>query len=88
MNYILRNFFDSVGLSLLLAALTLDPATAQFGNLLSILHSGNFWNTVGMLAMILVGLDLSWSGGISNAVEVVINVVTRLRDEGKAKSVS
>lgn len=85
MNYILRIFFNSLGLSLFFTAFALHPATAQFKDLLAMLHASIFWSVVGMVAMVLVGFDLAWSSKFSTALDIAINTVKRVREERKNK---
>lgn len=80
MNYFLRTFFYSLGLALLFAAFALNPATAQFADMLSVLHTAIFWQIVGLVAMTLCGADLVFSGNAHKAVDAASNMVGRLRD--------
>jgi len=85
MNYALRTFFYSLGLALLFAAFALNPATAQFTDMLSVLHTAIFWQIVGLIAMTLCGANLVFSGNAQKAVDVAFNTVARLRAPGASK---
>lgn len=62
MNFILRNFFYGVGLTMLFLMSQLPAETAQFGDLVAFLRTDVFWKTVGCVAAILAGLDFALSG--------------------------
>lgn len=85
MNYILRTFFYSFGLTLLLCAWGLNPETAQFKDLLAVLHWPNFWNIVIIVAMFLVGTDMVFTGKWATAVDVAFSTVKRLRSDSVRK---
>lgn len=87
MNYILRTFFYALGLATLFAAFALNPATAQFKDFLMVLHSVTFWQVVGLAAITLAGADLVFTGTYSKAIDVLFNVVDRLRNSGVSKTV-
>lgn len=85
MNYILRTFFYSLALTLLLCAWGLNPETAQFKDLLAVLHWPNFWNIVGLIAITIAGADLAFSNKLGTAVDVVFGTVKRFRNESQNK---
>lgn len=62
MNFVLRNFFYGVGLTMLYLMTQLPPETAQFGDLVAFVHAAVFWKTVGCVAVLLAGLDFALSG--------------------------
>lgn len=68
MKYVLRMFFYSLSLVLLIGAFGLDPATGQFHDMLALIHRAEFWRMVGVVAALLVGLDLLFGGKINIAV--------------------
>lgn len=86
MNYILRTFFYALGLAMLFAAFALNPATAQFKDFLVVLHSAIFWQVVALAAITLAGADLVFTGTYSKAIDVMFNVVDRLRNSGESKT--
>jgi hypothetical protein len=88
MNYILRNFFYALGLALLFAAFALNPATAQFKDLLLVMHTTIFWQAIGVAAITLIGADLIFTGTYSKAIDVVFNTADRLRKARANKTAS
>lgn len=87
MNYILRTFFYALGLALLFASFALDPATAQFKDLLTVLHTTIFWKVVSLAAVTLAGADLVFSGNANKAIGILFNLVDRLRSARANKAV-
>lgn len=85
MNYILRTFFYSLALTLLLCAWGLNPEIAQFKDLLAVLHWPNFWNIVGIIAITIAGADLAFSNKFGAVVDVVFGTVKRRRNESQNK---
>jgi len=67
MNTILRTFFYSLGLALLLCAWVLNPETADFKDILRIYHDTDFWKLVGLFAILLIGAELTLTGKIISA---------------------
>jgi hypothetical protein len=67
MNTILRTFFYSFGIAMLVCAWMLNPATAEFKDILRIFHDGEFWNLVGLIAILLLGAEMIFSGKIISA---------------------
>jgi hypothetical protein len=64
MNLILRNYFYSFGISMMMIVSKLPPETAQFRDLVAIMHGSSLWIMVSALAVILIGVDLVFSGRI------------------------
>lgn len=64
---LLRNFFRALGLVALGACWSMNPDTAQFKDVLALLHALTFWKFVGIVVALLIGLELAWSGGFSGA---------------------
>jgi hypothetical protein len=62
MNFILRNFFYGVGLTMLYLMYQLPAQTAEFAHLVAFVQADAFWKTVGCVAAILAGLDFALSG--------------------------
>ena len=62
MNFILRNFFYGVGLTMLYLMYQLPAQTAEFAHLVAFVHAAAFWKTVSCVAVILAGLDFALSG--------------------------
>lgn len=58
MNMLLRNFFYSVGLLVLLTLYGLDPVHAQFGDLVRLAQSSTAQHGVAVLTIFLIGIDL------------------------------
>ena len=87
MNYILRTFFYALGLALLFATFALNPSTAQFKDLLVVLHTTVFWQVVGLAAVTLAGADMVFTGNASKAIDVLFNTVARLRNTSVNKTV-
>lgn len=86
MTYILRMFFYSIGLALLLAVLALDPTKAQFKDLVALIHTFSFWQIVGLSTAMLIGAELVFSGKWSATVDAAFNVAKRFRDARKSAS--
>lgn len=86
MNYILRTFFYALGLALLFASFALNPATAQFKDLLMVLHTPIFWQVVCFVAITLASADLVFTGNASKAIDVLLNTVDRLRNTSANKT--
>lgn len=86
MNYILRVFFYSFGLTMLLYAWGLNPETAQFKDLLVVLHGANFWDIVVIIAIASTGTDIAFSGHWAKAVDIVFDAGKRLYGKNKDKS--
>lgn len=62
MKTIVRVFFHSVGLALLVCAWMLNPESAQFKDLLQMLHLSDFWQLTAVFAALLFGADMIMSG--------------------------
>jgi len=62
MKFIVQNFFYGVGLTTLWLMSQLSPETAQFRDLVALMHSTAFWQISGCVAAMLAGLDLALSG--------------------------
>lgn len=71
MNVILRTFFYSFGLSMLICAWTLNPDTAEFKDLLRFLHATDFWQLVGLFSMMLLGAEMMLPAKITGVRAVV-----------------
>lgn len=65
MNTILRTFFYSFGIAMLVCTWMLNPETAQFKDLVQILHLNAFWQLVGLFAILLIGADMLFAGKIT-----------------------
>jgi hypothetical protein len=64
MKTIVRIFFHSIGLALLVSAWLLNPESAQFKDLLQMLHANVFWQLTAVFATLLLGADMMMSGKI------------------------
>lgn len=84
MTYILRMFFFSLGLALLLSTWAMDPTNAQFKDLVALIHMSNFWQIVGLATATLIGADLVFSGKWSAFVDAPFNIAKRLREDRKS----
>lgn len=67
MNTILRTFFYSFGLAMLVCAWMLNPETAELKDFLRIFHVGEFWKTVGLFSILLIGADMTLTGKMIGA---------------------
>lgn len=72
MNYVLRAFFNSLVLAVLIVAWQLDPATAQLRDLLFVLHSKAFLGIVTVLTVALLQLDWLLTGKLGRVVERIV----------------
>lgn len=73
MNFVIRNFFYAVGLTMLLGLYNLDPATAHFGDLVQMVRSAMLQRLVGIITLILCGLDMlmsGWFGGTTSVTRI------------------
>lgn len=57
MNTLLRNFFYGVGIVILCAMYGMNPATAQFGDVVRLMHNEMFWQVVATVSGVLVAAD-------------------------------
>lgn len=74
MNFVIRNFFYAVGLVALFALYSLDPAAAQFGDLVRLTHSPVAQKAVGLVTLILCALDfLSGSASSGSSAPGAVN---------------
>ncbi|WP_298150670.1 hypothetical protein [Flavobacterium sp.] len=81
MNYILRTFFYSLGLVLLLCAWATSPDTAQFKDFIVLLHSENFWQIVFGVAVTITGADFIFSSKMDSTFDMIFRFVNRLRQK-------
>lgn len=77
MNTILRNFFYALALVILWAMYSMNVETAQFKDVLVLLHSSDFWQTTGITTVILITLQLFMVGGLSARSDIKCSVGTR-----------
>ena len=82
MIYLLRIFFHSLGLAIVLCAFALNPATAQFSDMLAVLHTAFYWQLVAMVAITTWGADLVFSGDARKVTEMAFSSVSRLAGGG------
>lgn len=61
----MKTFFHSFGLALLVGAWSLNPETAQFKDMLQMLHASLFWQIVATIAVVLTGVRLMFNGKIT-----------------------
>ena len=64
-NTILRTFFYSFGIAMLVCTWMLNPDTAKFKDLAQILHENAFWQLVGLFAILLIGAEMLFVGKIT-----------------------
>jgi len=57
MNTLLRNFFYGVGIVILCAMYGMNPATAQFGDIVRLMHNEVFWKVVATVSCVLIAAD-------------------------------
>lgn len=89
MHYVLRTFFYSLFLTLLLAAFLLDPTKAQLSDILSLLHAPHYWEVVGWFALTILGADFVFSGNYGGAAivaaEAIFCTLKAARDKAEYK---
>lgn len=79
MNYILLVFFYSFGLTFLFFAWILNPDTAQIKDLLAILHLDDFWNSVAIIWLMLMGIDMTLSNKFYSFILTALRFTKRLQ---------
>ena len=85
MHYILRTFFYSLCLTLLLAAFLLDPQKAQLSDILVLLHAPQYWEVVGWFALIILGADFIFSGNAGGVTEAIYSTLKPGRSKAEYK---
>jgi hypothetical protein len=66
MKTVLNTFFHALGLALLVCAWMLNPETAQFKDMLQMLHASVFWQLVAVFAVLLTGAKMMLGRKISS----------------------